>query len=201
MSPSSWSQAVRERGRGDSVRRPWFPFQLTPLCGPPSSLQAGTRDIKVGDKVIVLAEEKEDVSKFTSFTPAAGGDAPKPAAAAAPKPAAAAAAPAPGKAYPSHQVLGMPSLSPTMSQGNIAKWKRKVGESIKPGTVIAEIETDKASIEWESQEEGIIAKLLVADGARLAGLALAFCPAGGPTDSLSLWFPEQVRRTLPLAPR
>lgn len=60
----------------------------------------------------------------------------------------------------------MPSLSPTMSQGNIAKWRVKEGDQVKPGVVLAEIETDKATIDWEAQEEGYVAKLLVPSGTR-----------------------------------
>lgn len=51
-------------------------------------------------------------------------------------------------------------------QGNITKWRKAVGEQIAPGQILAEVETDKATIEWEVQEEGFVAKLLVAEGAR-----------------------------------
>ena len=48
-------------------------------------------------------------------------------------------------------------------QGNITKWKKKVGDQVSPGQVLAEVETDKATIDWEAQEDGFIAKLLVPD--------------------------------------
>jgi pyruvate dehydrogenase E2 component (dihydrolipoamide acetyltransferase) len=51
-------------------------------------------------------------------------------------------------------------------QGNIAKWLKKEGDSIKPGDVLASIETDKATIDFEMQEEGFIAKLLYPEGAK-----------------------------------
>lgn len=60
----------------------------------------------------------------------------------------------------------MPALSPTMSQGNLAKWHVKPGDEVRPGTVLADVETDKATLAFENQDEGFIAKLLVADGAR-----------------------------------
>ena len=60
--------------------------------------------------------------------------------------------------------LKMPALSPTMEQGTLAKWLVKEGDKIKPGDVIAEIETDKATMEVEAVDEGTIAKLLVAEG-------------------------------------
>src|SRR5947209_11040456 len=59
----------------------------------------------------------------------------------------------------------MPALSPTMTQGNLAKWTKKEGDPIKAGDVIAEIETDKATMEVEAVDEGILGKILVQDGA------------------------------------
>jgi pyruvate dehydrogenase E2 component (dihydrolipoamide acetyltransferase) len=67
---------------------------------------------------------------------------------------------------PPHQKLEMPNLSPTMEKGNIAKWMKKEGDSIKPGDILAQIETDKATVDFEMQEEGYIAKLLFPEGAK-----------------------------------
>ncbi|XP_052477848.1 dihydrolipoyllysine-residue acetyltransferase component 1 of pyruvate dehydrogenase complex, mitochondrial isoform X1 [Gossypium raimondii] len=67
---------------------------------------------------------------------------------------------------PEHTVLGMPALSPTMSQGNIAKWKKKEGDKIEPGDILCEIETDKATLEFECLEEGFLAKILVPEGSK-----------------------------------
>ena len=61
------------------------------------------------------------------------------------------------------QVL-MPALSPTMEEGTLAKWLVKEGDTVKSGQIIAEIETDKATMEFEAVDEGIIGKLLVAEG-------------------------------------
>ncbi|MGV6875154.1 pyruvate dehydrogenase complex dihydrolipoamide acetyltransferase [Pseudochelatococcus sp. B33] len=58
----------------------------------------------------------------------------------------------------------MPALSPTMEKGNLAKWLKKEGDTIKSGDVIAEIETDKATMEVEAVDEGVIAKILVPEG-------------------------------------
>ncbi|XP_019461757.1 PREDICTED: dihydrolipoyllysine-residue acetyltransferase component 1 of pyruvate dehydrogenase complex, mitochondrial-like isoform X1 [Lupinus angustifolius] len=66
----------------------------------------------------------------------------------------------------SHEVLGMPALSPTMTQGNIAKWRKKEGDKIEVGDVLCEIETDKATLEFESLEEGFLAKILVPEGSK-----------------------------------
>src|SRR5271163_2360164 len=58
----------------------------------------------------------------------------------------------------------MPALSPTMEKGNLAKWLKKEGDKVKSGDVIAEIETDKATMEVEAVDEGTLAKILVPDG-------------------------------------
>jgi pyruvate dehydrogenase E1 component beta subunit len=57
----------------------------------------------------------------------------------------------------------MPALSPTMEQGKLAKWLKREGDKVKPGDVLAEIETDKATMEVEAIDEGILAKILVPD--------------------------------------
>src|SRR3954452_16983350 len=61
------------------------------------------------------------------------------------------------------QVL-MPALSPTMEEGKLAKWLKKAGEPVKSGDVIAEIETDKATMEVEAVDEGTLTKILVPEG-------------------------------------
>ncbi|CEJ12842.1 2-oxoisovalerate dehydrogenase subunit beta [bacterium YEK0313] len=58
----------------------------------------------------------------------------------------------------------MPALSPTMEKGNLAKWTKKEGDKVKPGDVIAEIETDKATMEVEAIDEGVLAKIVVPEG-------------------------------------
>ncbi|MDQ2105545.1 biotin/lipoyl-containing protein, partial [Azospirillum isscasi] len=61
------------------------------------------------------------------------------------------------------QIL-MPALSPTMTEGNLAKWLKKEGDAVKSGDVIAEIETDKATMEVEAADEGRLGKILVQAG-------------------------------------
>jgi pyruvate dehydrogenase E2 component (dihydrolipoamide acetyltransferase) len=83
--------------------------------------------------------------------------------------------------------ITMPALSPTMEAGTLAKWLVKVGDSVKPGDVIAEIETDKATMEVEAVDEGVVTEILVAEGteevkvnaviARLAGEGGEAAPA------------------------
>lgn len=55
----------------------------------------------------------------------------------------------------------MPSLSPTMTEGKIVKWLKKEGDSVSPGDVLCEIQTDKAVMAFETEEEGILAKIIV----------------------------------------
>src|SRR3954470_19504494 len=81
----------------------------------------------------------------------------------------------------------MPALSPTMEEGKLAKWNVKVGDTVKSGDVIAEIETDKATMEVEAVDEGVVEAILVPEGAegvkvnapiaRLKGEAGAASPA------------------------
>src|SRR3954453_18878507 len=60
--------------------------------------------------------------------------------------------------------LKMPALSPTMEEGTLAKWLVKEGDEVKSGDILAEIETDKATMEFEAVDEGVIAKIVLPDG-------------------------------------
>src|SRR5882672_7007756 len=62
--------------------------------------------------------------------------------------------------------IRMPALSPTMTEGNIARWLKKEGDEVHSGDVIAEIETDKATMEYEAVDEGRIGKIIVPEGAQ-----------------------------------
>lgn len=66
--------------------------------------------------------------------------------------------------YPSHEVVGLPALSPTMTHGNLASWKMKEGDTIEAGDVICEIETDKAVVDFEAQDQAFLAKILIPEG-------------------------------------
>src|SRR5690348_6031118 len=61
-------------------------------------------------------------------------------------------------------IINMPRLSPTMEEGVLAKWTKKEGDKISPGDVIAEVETDKANMEFPLEDEGVLLKLLVKEG-------------------------------------
>jgi len=68
--------------------------------------------------------------------------------------------------FPPHIKIAMPALSPTMTSGNVGKWAKKVGDKVTPGDAIVEIETDKATMDYECQEEGFLAKVFVPSGTK-----------------------------------
>merc|ERR1711962_1158481 len=134
----------------------------------------GSKDIKVGEMVCVVVEEEGDVAAFKDFkagdaaaaasrAPPAATPAPPAAATPTPPPAAPAAS-----NYPSHEVITLPALSPTMETGSIIQWGIKVGDEVVEGeTAIAEIETDKATITFEATGiEGYVAAILYEEGAK-----------------------------------
>src|SRR5260370_28586550 len=62
--------------------------------------------------------------------------------------------------------IRMPALSPTMTEGNLARWLKKEGDEVHSGDIIAEIETDKATMEYEAADEGRLGKIIVPEGAQ-----------------------------------
>ncbi|XP_030076489.1 dihydrolipoyllysine-residue acetyltransferase component of pyruvate dehydrogenase complex, mitochondrial [Microcaecilia unicolor] len=139
----------------------------------------GTRDIPIGSIICITVEKPEYIDSFKDFTldsaAASAPTAPPPAAAtpsaAAPQPA----VQAPGSAYPTHLKILLPALSPTMTMGTVQRWEKKVGEKLSEGDLLAEIETDKATIGFEVQEEGYLAKILIAEGTRDVPLGTPLC--------------------------
>ncbi len=78
--------------------------------------------------------------------------------------------------------IHMPKLSDTMTEGTVVAWKKKKGEKVATGDVIAEIETDKATMEWESPEDGVLSEIFVEEGGKVnVGDKLAFIGAEGET--------------------
>ncbi|XP_047075172.1 dihydrolipoyllysine-residue acetyltransferase component 3 of pyruvate dehydrogenase complex, mitochondrial-like isoform X2 [Lolium rigidum] len=80
-----------------------------------------------------------------------------------------------GADLPAHEEIGMPSLSPTMTEGNIARWVKKEGDKVSPGEVLCEVETDKATVEMECMEEGYLAKIVCGDGAKEIKVGEVIC--------------------------
>ncbi|XP_017236425.1 dihydrolipoyllysine-residue acetyltransferase component 2 of pyruvate dehydrogenase complex, mitochondrial [Daucus carota subsp. sativus] len=122
----------------------------------------GAKEIKVGEVIAITVEDEGDIAKFNDYKPSD--------AAPAPKDSSASADSAPPKAksssFPPHQDIGMPSLSPTMTEGNIARWLKKEGDQVSTGEVLCEVETDKATVEMECMEEGYLAKIIHGEGAK-----------------------------------
>ncbi|KAM4703508.1 dihydrolipoyllysine-residue acetyltransferase component of pyruvate dehydrogenase complex, mitochondrial [Rhinophrynus dorsalis] len=139
----------------------------------------GTRDVPIGSVICITVDKPELIEAFKNYTldPAtapvvnAAPMPPPPPAAAAPQPA----TQAPGSTYPTHMKILLPALSPTMTMGTVQKWEKKVGEKLSEGDLLAEIETDKATIGFEVQEEGYLAKILIPEGSRDVPLGTPLC--------------------------
>eukprot|EP00189_Rhodosorus_marinus_P010518 CAMPEP_0184746812 /NCGR_PEP_ID=MMETSP0315-20130426/9326_1 /TAXON_ID=101924 /ORGANISM="Rhodosorus marinus, Strain UTEX LB 2760" /LENGTH=487 /DNA_ID=CAMNT_0027219549 /DNA_START=295 /DNA_END=1758 /DNA_ORIENTATION=- len=128
----------------------------------------GTTDIEIGRPIAVSVEEAKDVEAVAAMeasmfggatqevtpvvTEAISGQSTPP------------SEPSHFASYPEHAVLEMPKLSPTMETGVISEWIKAEGDEIKSGDVIASIETDKATIDFEVHEDGYLAKILVEAG-------------------------------------
>jgi pyruvate dehydrogenase E2 component (dihydrolipoamide acetyltransferase) len=98
--------------------------------------------------------------------------------------------------------IKMPALSPTMEEGTLAKWLVKEGDIVKPGDLIAEIETDKATMEFESADEGVITRILVAEGSDevKVGTVIALVAAEGevPASPPAATVAEAIEQTAPI---
>ena len=96
----------------------------------------------------------------------------------------------------------MPALSPTMTEGTLARWLKKVGDNIASGDVIAEIETDKATMEVEALEDGVIAALMVAEGTQNVAVnaVIAILAEDGETAEEALKSEKAVLAAQPSAP-
>ena len=71
--------------------------------------------------------------------------------------------------------ITMPKLSDTMTEGTLVSWKKKKGDKVSTGEVLAEIETDKATMEWESPEDGVLSEIYVEEGGKVdVGTKIAF---------------------------
>ena len=62
------------------------------------------------------------------------------------------------------QIIGLPKLSPTMEEGVLVKWTKKEGDKVSPGDLVAEVETDKANMDFNIEDDGVLLKLLVKEG-------------------------------------
>jgi pyruvate dehydrogenase E2 component (dihydrolipoamide acetyltransferase) len=98
--------------------------------------------------------------------------------------------------------IKMPALSPTMEEGTLAKWLVKEGDTVKAGDLMAEIETDKATMEFEAVDEGVIAKIVVAegtDGVKVGTVIAVLAGEGGDAGSVSAPAAEAPKAEAPKA--
>jgi pyruvate dehydrogenase E2 component (dihydrolipoamide acetyltransferase) len=93
--------------------------------------------------------------------------------------------------------LKMPALSPTMEEGTLAKWLVKEGDTVSSGDILAEIETDKATMEFEAVDEGTIAKILVAEGSDGVKVGTPIAILAGEGEDVSSAAPAQKAETAP----
>lgn len=122
-------------------------------------IPGGSQKIQVGSPIAIVVDTQAEVAAAASASVPAAAAQPKPS---APPAQSAASTSGSAKTTPTvpFTVLNMPALSPTMSEGSIVSWKKKVGDKIKAGDALAEIETDKATVTFEATEDGILAKIL-----------------------------------------
>ena len=93
--------------------------------------------------------------------------------------------------------LKMPALSPTMEEGTLAKWLVKEGDSVSSGDILAEIETDKATMEFEAVDEGVISKILVAEGSDGVKVGTVIALMGGDVEAVAVPSPAPIEAPTP----
>ncbi|XP_076179129.1 dihydrolipoyllysine-residue acetyltransferase component of pyruvate dehydrogenase complex [Ptiloglossa arizonensis] len=125
----------------------------------------GTKDIKVGTLIALTVEADEDwkaveMPDTVSTVPAAPTPAPS-------VPDSAPAASVSVEPPPGQNNVSMPALSPTMTTGTIVKWLKKEGDEIQPGDAVAEIQTDKAVMTFEMEDDAVFAKILAPEGSQV----------------------------------
>ncbi|XP_014612908.1 PREDICTED: dihydrolipoyllysine-residue acetyltransferase component of pyruvate dehydrogenase complex, mitochondrial-like [Polistes canadensis] len=154
----------------------------------------GTKDIKVGTLIALTVDEGEDWKSVeapdTSPTPST-----KPTT--APTPSAPSVSQSDVPPPPGQQNVSMPALSPTMTTGTIVKWLKREGDEIQPGDAIAEIQTDKAVMTFEMEDEAVLAKILVPEGSQVeVGQLIAVTVEKG-MDWTKAVIPQTLKATTP----
>ncbi|KAF4077442.1 hypothetical protein AMELA_G00208210 [Ameiurus melas] len=157
-------------------------FELLEECYLAKILVAeGTRDVPIGSVICITVDSPDLIPVFKDFTLEKLA-APPPPQGGAPPPPPPGGGPLlffffkkPGRLYSPHMKILLPALSPTMTMGTVQRWEKKVGEKLNEGDLLAEIETDKATIGFEVQEEGYLAKIMVSEGTRDVPLGTPLC--------------------------
>ncbi|KAJ7997609.1 hypothetical protein DPEC_G00230790 [Dallia pectoralis] len=148
-------------------------FELLEDCYLAKILVAEGTGVNVGSVICITVDSPDLIPAFKDLTLDKLTVSPAPSAAASPSPPLPAAIP--GSSLPAHMKVCLPALSPTMTMGTVQRWEKKVGEKLSEGDLLAEIETDKATIGFEVQEEGYLAKIMVPEGTRDVPLGTPLC--------------------------
>src|ERR1700761_2281665 len=84
------------------------------------------------------------------------------------------------------QIIGLPKLSPTMEEGVLVRWTKKEGDKVSPGDLVAEVETDKANMDFNIEDDGVLLKFLVKEGdtVKLGAPVMIIGKAGESVDEL-----------------
>jgi len=137
-------------------------------------IPAGTKDIPLGKLLCIIVPNEEDIAAFKNFDDSGEVSVPG---SVPPPPSVEASSPAPSnaKTYPEHKLVPLPALSPTMELGAIGPWGKSVGDAVNEGDLLVQIETDKATMDFEVPDEGFLAKILVAEGTKDVPLGTPLC--------------------------
>ncbi|XP_003384835.1 PREDICTED: dihydrolipoyllysine-residue acetyltransferase component of pyruvate dehydrogenase complex, mitochondrial-like [Amphimedon queenslandica] len=129
---------------------------------------AGSKDLPLGKLLAIIVEEESDIEAFKDYAPSESQTTPTPTtpAPAASEPVSEGGAGGVPLDLPSHTEVVLPALSPTMDQGTIVKWEKEEGEKLEEGDIIAQVETDKATMDMETPGEGYLAKIIVPAGSK-----------------------------------
>jgi pyruvate dehydrogenase E2 component (dihydrolipoamide acetyltransferase) len=162
---------------------------------------AGSKDVELGKLLCIIVSNEADVAAFKNYTPSGDAVSSKPAAQpASPAPTAAPAA-VPAASYPPHTNVTLPNLSPTMEKGNIQSWLKAEGDQLSEGDVLAQIETDKATMDFETPEEGFLARILTPSGARDVPTGTPLCIIVKSKDDIAAFKTYQASAAPAAAPR
>ncbi|XP_018353496.1 PREDICTED: dihydrolipoyllysine-residue acetyltransferase component of pyruvate dehydrogenase complex-like [Trachymyrmex septentrionalis] len=153
----------------------------------------GTKDIKVGTLIALTVEADEDWKTVEIPAGLAEASSAVPSSTEAKPPVTKAELP------PGQQNIAMPALSPTMTTGTIVKWLKQEGDEIQPGDALADIQTDKAVMSFELEEEGVLAKILIPEGSQVeVGQLIAVMVEKG-IDWKQAVIPTSIKPAIPAA--
>ncbi|VDN54458.1 unnamed protein product [Dracunculus medinensis] len=123
-------------------------------------LPEGSKGIPVGKLLCIIVSNKEDVNAFANYVDDGSSHSDRSATPSPPQVQSAQGA------LPSHNQISLPALSPTMETGSVVSWLKKEGDQLEEGDVLCEIETDKATMSFETPEEGYLAKIIIPEGTK-----------------------------------